>query len=386
MTMRISEIKNLKKAAKRIIKAAKNKERIVLYGDSDLDGVSSVVILKETIKNIGGEVASVFFPDRENDGYGITEKALEELKNLAPALLISLDLGISSFKEAKIAKKMGFEVMVIDHHQPLDKLPDVSIIVDPKQKGDEYPFKEFATAGIVFNLSQEILGKNFSEGLKNSFLELTALATLADMMSVEKENKILIDQGLFSLKKTFRPGLRVFSDVLEGGIFSDNNLQKVISALNNCGRATKDKINEAYFLLTSVSIEEAKKTAKNLVAQNLEKKEKVKEIVQEIENRLKNKQDNIVFEEYSFWSLALAGSVASNICNKYQKPTFIFKKGEKESYGSVRTPKGVNSVDAMATCADFLITYGGHPPASGFRIKNENLEKFKECLIEYFNK
>ncbi len=379
-------IKNLNKAANRIKKAVRNKERIILYGDADLDGVSSVIILKETIKNIGGDVALVFFPDREDDGYGITEKALEELKNLAPALLISLDLGISSFKEAKIAKKMGFEVMVIDHHQPLDKLPDVSIIVDPKQKGDKYPFKEFATAGIVFNLSQEILGKNFSESPKNSFLELTALATLADMMSVEKENKILIDQGLFSLKKTFRPGLKVFSDILEGGIFINNNLQKITSALNSCGRTTKDRINEAYFLLTSASVEEAKEIAKNLIVQNLEKKTKTKEIVQEIENRIKNKQDNIVFEGDSFWSLALAGSVASTICNKYQKPTFIFKKGEKESCGSVRAPKGVNSVDAMATCSDFLITYGGHPPASGFRIKNEDLERFRECLIRYFER
>lgn len=379
-----SNIKNLVKAASRIIKAVKNKERIILYGDADLDGVSSVVILKETIKNIGGEIVSVFFPDREDDGYGITEKALEELKNLAPALIISLDLGISNFKEVEIVKKIGFEIIIIDHHQPLDQLPDVSIIVDPKQKGDKYHFKDLANAGIVFKLSQAILGKNFSEGLRNSFLELTALATLADLMPLIDENKILIDEGLRAIKKTFRPGLRAFFEIFGETAFNGENLQKIISALNSCELI--NRINETYLLLTCASAEEAKRIAENLIENNKKKQLRIKEVIKEVENRIREKSEIIVFEGDRLWSLVLAGSVASTICNKYQKPTFIFKKGEKESCGSVRVPKGVNSVNAMATCADFLITYGGHPPASGFRIKNENLEKFRECLIRYFER
>ncbi len=383
--MRKPEIKNLKKAAKRIIKAVRNKERIILYGDADLDGVSSVVILKETIHNLGGQVSSVFFPDRENDGYGITEKALNQLKNIAPALLVSVDLGIGNFEEAKLAKSRGFEIIIIDHHQILNRLPEVLVIVDPKQKGDNYPFKGLATAGIVFKLSQALLGKNFSENLKKSFLELTALATLADMMPVAEDNKIFIDEGLNDLRNTFRPGLRVFFEILNDNTFINSNLQKIISALNTC--EVVNGINQTYLLLTSPSLEESKKIVQNLIDKSQKKQFQVKEIVGAVERKIANKlTEPIIFEGDSFWPLILAGSVASILCQKYGKPTFIFKKGENESYGSVRISKEVNSVDAMASCSELLITFGGHPPASGFRLKNENLEKFKNCLIKYFTK
>lgn len=382
---RKTEIKNLKKAANRIKKAVRNNERIILYGDADLDGVSSAVILKETIQNLGGQVFSVFFPNRESDGYGITEKALNQLKDMAPALLVSVDLGIGNFEEAKLAKSRGFEVIVIDHHQILDRLPEVSIIVDPKQEGDKYPFKGLATVGIVFKLSQALLGKNFSESLKNSFLELTALATLADMMPVAEDNKIFIDEGLNTLRNTFRPGLQAFFEIFGSNTLANNNLQKIVSALNTC--EIVNNINQTYLLLISPSLEESKKIAQNLIDKSQKKQLQVKEIVGAVERKIASKlTEPIIFEGDSFWPLILAGSVASTLCQKYEKPAFIFKKGESESCGSVRAPKEVNSVDAMMSCSELLITFGGHPPASGFRIKNENLDKFKECLTAYFIK
>jgi len=381
--MRKPEIKNLKKAAKKIIKAVKNKEKIILYGDADLDGVSSIVILKETIQNLGGSVSAVFFPDREKDGYGISQKALNQLKDFAPALIISADLGIGNFEQVKLANSMGFEVIIIDHHQPLGELPDASIIVDPKQKGDRYPFKELAAAGIVFKLSQAVFGKKFSESLKNSFLELAALATLADLMPVTEDNKILVGQGLKTLSNTFRPGLKSFFEVLGSPNGAGNNLQKIVSALNTCEIA--NNINQTYLLLISSSSEEVKKITQNLLDKSQQKQFRVKEITREVERRIKNKlNEPIIFEGDSFWPLILAGSVASILCQKYERPAFIFKKDENESYGSVRVPKGMNSVDAMASCAELFITFGGHPVASGFRIKNENLSKFKECLVKYF--
>jgi len=135
------EIKNLEKAAQRILEAIKKRERILIYGDSDLDGVCSVIILKETIKNLGGKIDAVYFPEREVEGYGISEKGLISLKKFSPALFISLDCGISNFKEIEIAKNYGFFVIVIDHHQVLDELPKADIIVDPKQRDDQYPLK-----------------------------------------------------------------------------------------------------------------------------------------------------------------------------------------------------------------------------------------------------
>lgn len=379
------KIKNIEKAAERIKKAVANNERIILYGDSDLDGISSVVILEEAIKSLGGHIDVAFFPDRENDGYGINVRALEMLKNKAPALFITLDLGIGNIKEVEIANKMGFEVIIVDHHETLFGIPNAAIIVDPKQSEDNYPFKGLANVGVTYNLCIELLGKNISQNLKNSFLELAALGTIADMVPQIEQNQEIIEQGLRALKNTFRPALRIFLDILgEGNVF-ENSLQKIISALNAAESVNFE--NESYALLTSFDKQKCKELAEMLLNKNFNKQLQIKSIVQEIERRILQKPDQpVIFEGDPAWRLTLAGSAASITCSKFQKPAFIFKKMDKESCGSVRNPKGTSSVDAMKTCADFLLTYGGHAQASGFRIKNEDLKKFEDCLNDFFKK
>ena len=177
------KIKNLTKAANRIKKAILQKERIILYGDADLDGITSVLIAEEAIKSLGGNIVARYFPEREKEGYGVTPKGLEYLKEHAPALLVTFDLGISNFKEIPMAKKLGFSVIVVDHHKVLDKLPKADIIVDPKQPGDKYPFKEFAACGLSLQLAKELLGKKMSDALYQSMVELAAMGTIADMMA-----------------------------------------------------------------------------------------------------------------------------------------------------------------------------------------------------------
>lgn len=379
------KIKNIEKAAERIKKAVANNERIILYGDSDLDGISSVVILEEAIKSLGGQVDCSFFPDREADGYGINLKALDMLKEKAPAILITLDLGIGNLEEIDVANKMGFEVIIIDHHEPLDGSPKASIIVDMKQEDDPYPFKGLANVGVTYNLCLELLGKDISKNLKNSFLELAALGTISDMVPQIEQNQEIIEEGLRSLKNTFRPALRAFLDILGNGEVFEGSLPKIISALN-AAESVKFE-NESYLLLTSSSLKDCKEMAERLLDKNKYKQTLVKSIVQEIERRISQKSEApIIFEGDPSWKLTLAGSVASIICNKYEKPAFIFKKMDKESCGSVRNPKNTNSVDAMKTCDSFLMTYGGHALASGFRVKNEHLEKFEDCLNKFFKK
>ncbi|OGZ63342.1 MAG: hypothetical protein A3C58_02535 [Candidatus Staskawiczbacteria bacterium RIFCSPHIGHO2_02_FULL_34_10] len=391
------KIKNLKEAADRIRLAVKNKENIILYGDSDMDGIASVVILQETIKSLGGNITAVAFPDRENDGYGINKKALEFLKSHVPALFITLDLGIANVKEVEIANSIGFEVIIVDHHQVLDSLPNAKIIVDPQQKDDEYPFKQLCNGGLTFKLCKEILGENLSENLKNSFLELTALATISDMVPQVDENRIFIEEGLRSLKNTYRPGLKVFLDILGQGEVVSGGYMKIISALNSAESINFQ--NESYVLLTNPSLQKCEELAENLLGKVTLKQFKIQQITQEVERRISQKpparnashndvggNETIIFEGDPAWKLTLAGSVASIICNAHEKPTFIFRKKDTESCGSVRSPKGTNSVEAMKTCKDILITYGGHPQASGFRLKNENLEEFKDRLNKYFNK
>jgi len=381
----LNKIKNIEKAAERIRQAVCNSERIILYGDSDLDGISSVVILEEAIKSLGGHIDSAFFPDRENDGYGINPMALNMLKDKAPALFITLDLGISNIEEVKMANKMGFEVIIVDHHETLFGAPEASIIVDPKQKTDDYPFKGLANVGLTFKICEEILGDNMSKKLKDSFLELAALGTIADMVPQIDENQKIIEEGLRSLKDTFRPGLRAFLDIIGKGIIFDGALGKIISALNAAESVNFE--NESYLLLTYASDKKCREIAQKLIDKNLYKQQQIKSIVQEVKRRLLNKEDeSIIFEGDPSWRLVLAGSVASIISQEYEKPAFIFRKMDKESCGSVRNPKTTNSVDAMKTCSNFLLTYGGHAQASGFRVKNEDLEKFKNYLNKYFRK
>ena len=395
------EIKNLEKVADRIREAIKKNEKIILYGDADLDGVSSVIILKEAIKNLNGKISAVYFPDRENEGYGITQKGLDYLKNFSPALFITMDLGIGNFEEVKIAKKLGFEVIIIDHHEILDKLPSASIVVDPKQKGDKYPFKFLAAAGISFRLSQILLGEKLTKNLRENFLELVALATIADMMPKLEENQIFIDEGLESLGRTFRPGLKAFFSITElpkeakvekrtkFSLTEDGNLlslkeisQKIISSLNAADKI--DHLIETYLLLTENDERKAKDLAKKLLEKGAERQIRIREIVNEVEEKVEEMlEEKIIFEGSVHWSLTLLGAVASRICQRYQKPTFLFKIGEFESPGAVRVPPGLDSVKLMGKCSKFLETYGGHPAASGFRIKNKNLEKFKQCLIKF---
>jgi len=380
----MAKIKNIKKAAERIKRAIKGQERIILYGDADMDGIGSTIILKEAIKNLGGKIAALYFPDRELEGYGLNEDALNYLKKQAPALLILLDCGISNLDEVKIAKKMGFEVMIVDHHEPLKKLPSASLIVNPKQKGDKYPFKEFAAAGVVFRLIEGLLDGKMTTSLRNNFLELVALATIADMMPQTSDNLELVEEGLWSLKNTSRPALQAFWEI--DPVIKDNTnqfAQKIIVACN-AGNGKKHS-NEAYLLLTEKSVKEAESMAKHLLDKAYDRHLQIKEIVEEIERKVLHKTgDAIIFEGEDEWPVLMLGPAASKIVRAYKKPVFLHNQKNGICQGAVRTPKGVDGVKAMMKCSKTLETYGGHAQAAGFRIKEKDLEKFRSCLIDYF--
>ncbi len=379
-------IKNLKKAAERIREAAKdNKERIILYGDADLDGVTSVIILEEAIKTLGGEISAIYFPDREKEGYGLTGNALSILGKLAPSLLITVDCGIGNFTEIKKARQMGFSVIVVDHHEILDRIPEADIVVDPKQPGDNYPFKELAAAGVVFKLAEALLGEAMGAGLRKSLIELTALATMADMMPKEDENELFIEEGLDYLKDSWRPGIKaLFSADFLQKYELNQKVYKIISILNV--RDVEQGFPSSFRLLTVSSEEKAREIILDLRKKNAERKAKIENTVLEVKKRLAMKKGPIIFEGDYEWEYPLISSVASIVCREFAKPTFIYKMLESESQGTVRVPKDVDSVALMKKCEEYVLTYGGHPAASGFRIKNGNLEDFKNCLIKNFSR
>jgi single-stranded-DNA-specific exonuclease len=379
------EVKNLKKAAQRIKKAIQDKERIILYGDSDLDGVCSVIILQETLLSLGGNVSALYFPDRENEGYGITKTALGELQKLSPALLISMDLGITNFKEIREAREMGFGVIVIDHHEILDSLPEADIIVDPKQPGETYPFKGFAACGLTLRLAMMLLGKDASLALLSGLKELAAIATVADMMPRKEDNIEIIQEGLASLAQSWRPGLKAFSsfEELRRIARSEVRVTQLFSLLNV--RDIEKGIPASYRVLASHSEKEAQELLGVLQEKNKIRKENIRLYVEKIRSSLAGlARPPVIFEGDESFEYILLGSVASILSKEFGRPAFIYKKGVSESMGSVRAPSGYDTVQAMKQAAPLLITYGGHAQASGFRLLNENVEKFKNCLVEHF--
>ena len=378
-------IKNLDKAAQRLKDAAAKGERIILYGDADLDGVCSAIIMQETLKTLGGNVVRIYFPDRENDGYGITKKALQELQEFSPALLCAMDLGISNFAEIKEAKKKGFDVVLVDHHVVLGKLPCADIIVDPKQEGDKHPFKELAACGLTFRLAEEILGEDMSAALRKSLVELAAIGTTADMMVKEHDNKEIIEEGLKGVENSWRPGIRAFFNLQEVEQFSNvaSKLQKLISILNV--RDVEDGYPASFRILSCDSESEVAVIIERLLEMHEIRKRQTQMLLEKVRSSVAQMEDSpIVFEGGEDFDYILLGKISSIISQEQEKPSFIYRSMEGESVGSVRATTGQDTVEAMKHCAEHTITYGGHPQASGFRVKNANLEKFKTCLVDYF--
>ncbi len=385
--------KGTEEIAARILKAAKKGEKVIIFGDTDLDGIASVVILKELFELLNPlyvqkKNISVYFPDREEEGYGISKTALDFFADQAPALFFSVDCGITNFEEVKIAKKMGFEVIIIDHHQLLGKLPKADFIIDPKQKNETYPFQDFAAAGLVYKVAQATLSQtNLPELVQEKLVELAALATLSDQMPLKEDNRELVDKGMNSLLTTQRQGLLALIELGEADLQVDFHVfEKIIAPLNSS--QLREHIAESYLLLTETSLKKTKALAQKLIKHRKQKKEMILVTMEELCQKIdKEKDDSIlIFKASSYWPVPALGVIASKLLNVYKKPIFLFKKGEKESVGSARLPKEIDGVAAMTSCKKLLELYGGHAPACGCRLENKNLDKFKKCLEKYFSK
>ncbi len=366
-------MKNLKKVSERIKKAVAEKERIVLYCDADLDGVVSAIVLEETVESLGGKV-KVYISNREKWSYGLSKQAVFSMKKEAPALLISLDCGISNFEGAKEAKKRKFELIIIDHHQTLSVLPETSLILNPMQKGDKYPFKKLANAGIVYKLAQEILKDKFKKK-ENCFLELVSLATVADMVPKEKDNKEILDKGFKFFKNPSTLSMQILKES-EGKGF----VNKSVSLLNVSN--PKGKTNKTYHFLKVKNEKKGKELFKELEKDREKRKKNLEKEEEKIDKKIKS-DDVIIFEEGSFPSY-LAGSIASRLIRKHKKPVFLYVKDKKSVSGSVRVLAGQDCVEAMKKCKKYLCSFGGHAEAAGFALEEKNIENFKSCLIKYF--
>lgn len=378
-------MKGMKKAVVRILKATKNQERITVFGDYDADGVCGTAILSDTLKALG-VAPGIYIPDRNKEGYGLNLKAVEEVASNKTNLIITIDCGITDFEEVKFANKLGMDVIIVDHHEAPDKIPPAFSVVNPRQRGEAYPFRKLAAGGVAFKLAQALLSESKkARGWEKWLLDLVAIATVADMMSLVGENRTLVKYGLVVLTQTKRLGLQELMKTARVTNLDTYTLGYILGPrLNAAGRM--DHANTAYELLIAESREEAENLARKLNEKNQSRQRLTDKIIHEIEGRLKIEKEKLIFEGDENWPVGIVGLIAGRLTDKYYRPSVIFQKMKEISKGSARSIESFNIVEAFAKCKKLLVDFGGHPQAAGFTILTENLEKFKKKILEIANK
>lgn len=392
-------MKGMEKAVNRAIDAIKHKEKITIFGDYDADGVCGTAILSETL-NVLGANPDIYIPDRNKEGYGLNLKAVKEIASQKnqPAcrqagLIITIDCGITDFEEVKLANKLGVDVIIVDHHEVPDKIPHAFSIVNPRQHGEAYPFRELAAGGVAFKLAQALLKKyqisntkyEIPKGFEKWLLDLVAIATVTDVEPLIGENRTLVKYGLVVLAKTKRLGLQELMKTVRITNLDTYALGYIIGPrLNAAGRM--DHANTAYELLVTNLKEEARALTRRLGEKNQERQRLTDRIIQDVDKRLKIEKTKLIFEGDENWPIGIVGLIAGRLTDKYYRPSVIFQKMKEISKGSARSTDSFNLVDAFTSCQDLLGEFGGHPGAAGFTILNKNLDKFKKKILKIANK
>ncbi|MBR0428299.1 MAG: single-stranded-DNA-specific exonuclease RecJ [Clostridia bacterium] len=381
------QMPDMEKAVERILKAIENKEKIIIFGDYDVDGITSITVLKSFFKDLGVEVDE-YIPNRLNEGYGLNKEAIKIIAEQGHNLMITVDCGITGIEEIEYAKSLGIETIVTDHHEPGEKLPNAIAVVDCKRKDNKYPFRELAGVGVAFKLCQAISQKlNLDEKQYLKYLDIVALGTISDIVPLKDENRVITKLGLMLIKQTKNCGLISLLN-LAGYRKIDSTAISfgVAPRINACGRM--GHANEALDLLLCGNMREASEKARNIAKYNNDRQEYEKIIY---EDAIKQIEKNHLEDENSIvlggddWHHGVVGIVASKITDLYYKPCLLvcYKDGEDIGKGSGRSIAGFDLHEALTECKDVLEGFGGHSMAVGLSIKRENLPKLKVKFEEY---
>ena len=375
---------DMEKAVERILIAIQNKEKIIIYGDYDVDGITSVTVLKKFLEEQGLKTGE-YIPNRLNEGYGLNKEAVKNISEQGYTLIITVDCGISCIEEIEYAKELGMEVIVTDHHEPGEIIPDCLAVVDAKRKDNKYPFNQLAGVGVVFKLIQSIslkLNLEAKEYLK--YPDIVCVGTISDIVPLIDENRVITKLGLKLVEKTRNIGLKT---LLESTGYKEINSTTIsfgiAPRINACGRMGEEK--EALELFLTNNIQEAKQISERLNQYNIERQETEKQIfkqaIQEIEEENKDVPCIILGEEG--WHHGIIGIVASKVTDIYFKPSILICFEGEEGKGSGRSIPGFDLHDAVMNCNTYVEKFGGHSMAIGINVKKENFEKFKKEFEEY---
>lgn len=372
--------KGMNVAVERIIKAINNKEKILIYGDYDVDGITSTTVLKKYLMDRGISV-DTYIPNRLHEGYGLNKNAIDTIKERNIDLIITVDCGISAIEEVDYAVNLGMDVIVTDHHEVGEKLPNALAVIDAKRKDNTYPFRSLAGVGVVFKLIQALSIKleiKPEEYLK--YLDLVCVGTISDIVPLEGENRTIAKLGLMLIKVTRNLGLRELIKSSGYKEIDSNTISfGVAPRINACGRMGHEE--EALKLFLAEDLETATKITKELNEYNTLRQSTEKaiyeEAVQEIDRNHLDEKNSIVLGGKG-WHHGVIGIVSSKVTDKYYKPSILLSFEDNIAKGSGRSVPGFDLYEGLTKCEDLLEKYGGHSMAVGLTLKKENLENFKE--------
>lgn len=382
-------LKDAKKAAERICTAIESKEKIVIYGDYDVDGITSTSILYLFLKSLGANV-DFYIPNRSDEGYGINIPALQKIKNSGANLLITVDCGITAVGEVELAKAMGLCVIITDHHTCKEIIPNAYAVVNPKQPDCTYPFKDLAGVGVAFKLILAVaLCLNLpAKKYFDEFIDIVAIGTIADVVSLTDENRIFVSAGIKALENTKNLGLcALFSSAqikgkpINAGLISFT----VAPRINAAGRV--GSANSAVELLVTQEKKRAEEIAYALEEENRSRQATETEILNDANRRIAEDEDfnkkHVIVLAQENWHHGVIGVVASRLVDRYYKPTILISLKDGLGKGSGRSIKGFNLFDALSNCSDLLLKYGGHELAAGLGLNGNDVEKFEKEINEY---
>lgn len=368
-------------AVERIRKAIETQEKVIIYGDYDVDGITSITVLKSFLKDVGLDV-DYYIPNRLEEGYGLNKNAIDEIAKNKYTLMITVDCGISAIEEVNYANSLGIEVIVTDHHEPGEELPKALAVIDNKRKDSKYPFRELAGVGVAFKVSQALAqSMNVKEEEYLKHLDIVCVGTISDIVPLISENRVITKLGIKLLKQTRNTGLKA---IINSSGYSQINSTTisfgVAPRINACGRM--GKAEQALKLLLSKDIYEVNKLTQELNNYNRERQEIEKEIFESVLNKIEQNnldKNRTIVVGGEGWHHGVIGIVSSKITEKYFKPSILLSFEEDGTgKGSGRSIPGFDLHEALMKCENCLEKFGGHSMAVGLTLKKDKFEQFYE--------
>ncbi|MDP3980711.1 MAG: single-stranded-DNA-specific exonuclease RecJ [Chlamydiota bacterium] len=384
-------MQDMKQAVERIFVAFEKKEKVLIHGDYDVDGLTSAALLADFFRNIQME-AYYYIPDRFTDGYGISERSIDKALELGSTIMITVDCGVNAHEAIAQARQRGVDVIVVDHHEIKTHIPQCAAVLNPKRNDCQYPFKDLAAVGVAFKLIHAFLKEARKRNLAwerfvdlKDYLEIAAIGTVADMVPLRGENKILVKYGLERLAGTQREGLKALLELCQltnRKVNAGDIAYRIAPRMNATGRMG-DALDSIDLMLTKDAAK-ARLLAQSLDDKNRERQTAEREIVEEATRMIKEKSslqdDWILVIEKENWSIGIVGIVAARMMRRFHRPAFVLSKGEKVSKGSARSYPFFPLHEMLKSCEDLFESYGGHACAAGLTIANELVPEFRERI------